>query len=116
MFGRVLTNAIDAVVEKWYSPLIPASLVRVFLSAIIYVVGGQKFHQKLGLKRPSTVTVSALYTLATIRRYFMHFMPPRRSSHRISDMLMNKNYMCPAAKSDFSQVGPSKVIATFTKN
>lgn len=115
-FGRVLTNAIDAVVEKWYSPPIPASLVRVFLSAIIYIVGGQKFHQKLGLKQPSAVTVSVLYTLAAIRRYFMHFMPPRRYSHRLSDILMKKNYMCPAAKSDFSQVGPSKVIATFSKN
>jgi hypothetical protein len=47
-FGRVLTNSVTTIVEKWYSPLVPASLIRLVLSAIIYIVGGQKFHQKLG--------------------------------------------------------------------
>jgi hypothetical protein len=115
-FGGVLTDAITKVVEKWYSPLMPASLVRSFLHAIIFIVGGETFVQKLGLKRPSVVTVYVLYTLATVRRYFMHFMPPRRNAHRLSDILMNKDYMCPAAKADFLQVGPPKVIGKFSKH
>ena len=71
------------------------------------------FHKKLGLKQPSSLALYIIYALATIRRDFMHFMPPRTVPHRLSDLLMRKNYMCPAAKTNFLQVGPPKVIASF---
>ncbi len=115
-FGRVLTNSVTKVVEKWYSPFVTASSVRLVLSAIIYIIGGQNFHQKLGLKKPSSIILGTIYTLATIRRYFMHFMPPRRNANHLSNILMNNGYKCPAANAHFFQVGPPKLIATFNKS
>jgi hypothetical protein len=113
--GRILTNAIHTLVKKWYGFLLPASLIQVLLNAVLYVVGGEMFHKKLGLKQPSSLSLYVIYALAALRRDFMHLMPPRTTPHRLSDILMKQNYMCPAAKTNFLQVGPPKVIASAPK-
>ena len=59
-FGRVWTNSVTTVVEKRYSPIVPASLVRIVLSTIIYIVGGQKFHQKLELAQSSNLVLASI--------------------------------------------------------
>jgi hypothetical protein len=114
--GRVLKNAVDTLVRKWYRALLPPSVIQILLNALLYVVGGEKFHEKLGLEKPSSLAVNTIYTLAMVRRYFMHFMPPRTTSHRLSDIIMKQDYMCPATKLNFLQVGPTKVIASFKQS
>ncbi|CAF3087922.1 unnamed protein product [Rotaria sp. Silwood2] len=108
--GQVLTNAIHTLVQKWYGRLLPASLIRVLLNAIIYVVGGATFHQKLGLPEPSRLLLYAVYILATIRCCIMQFVPPRKGIHHLSDNLMKKDYRCPVSKINFLQVGPPKLL------
>jgi hypothetical protein len=109
--GHILTDAIHTLVQKWYKLLLPASIIRTLLNALLYVVGGEMFHKKLGLKQPSSLSLYIIYALATLRRDFMQFMPPRTTPHRLSNILMKQNYMCPAAKTNFVQVGPPKIIA-----
>jgi hypothetical protein len=113
--GHILTNAIHTLVQKWYRLLLPTSIIRILLNALLYVVGGEMFHKKLGLKQPSSFALYIIYALATLRRAFMHFMPPRMVPHRLSDLLMRQKYMCPAAKNNFSQVGPPKILASALK-
>ncbi len=110
--GRILTNAIHTLVKKWYGFLLPTSIIEILLNALLYVVGGEMFHKKLGLKQPSSLSLYVIYVLATLRRDFMHFMPPRTTPHRLSNILMKQNYMCPAAKINFLQVGPPKILAS----
>ncbi|CAF0885208.1 unnamed protein product [Adineta steineri] len=110
--GSILTNAIHILVQKWYGLLLPASIIRILLNGLLYVVGGEMFHKKLGLKQPSSLTLYIIYALGTLHRDFMHFMPPRIVPHRLSDLLMKQNYMCPAGKSNFLQVGPPKILAS----
>ncbi len=114
--GRILTNAIHTLVQKWHGFLLPTSLIRILLNALLYVVGGEMFHKKLGLQQPSALSTYIIYALAALRRDFMHFMPPRTTPHRLSDILMKQNYMCPAAKINFLQVGPSKILPSIVKN
>ncbi|CAF1105347.1 unnamed protein product [Didymodactylos carnosus] len=111
--GRILTNAINTLVNKWYGFLLPSSIIEVFLNAMLYIVGGEVFHQKLGLKQPSSLSLYIIHASATLRRDFMHFTPPRLTPHRLSDKLMKQKYMCSAVKNNFLQVGPPKVIASF---
>ncbi|CAF0979204.1 unnamed protein product [Adineta steineri] len=110
--GSILTNAIHILVQKWYGLLLPASITRILLNGLLYVVGGEMFHKKLGLKQPSSLTLYIIYALGTLHRDFMHFMPPRIVPHRLSDLLMKQNYMCPAGKSSFLQVGPPKILTS----
>ena len=113
--GSILTNAIHTLVQKWYGLLLPASIIKILLNALLYVVGGEIFHKKLGLKQPSSISLNTIYVLAVLRRSFMRIMPPRTTPHRLSDILMKQKYMCPAAKNNFLQVGPSKVIASIAE-
>ncbi|CAF1553593.1 unnamed protein product, partial [Didymodactylos carnosus] len=114
--GRVLTNAITHLVEKWYSRILPSRITNTFINALLYIVGGETFHRKLGLTKPSSISLYTVYALATIRKFFMQFMPPRIAKHRLSDNLMKTYYSCPATRSTFTNVGPPKVIATMTND
>lgn len=113
--GKILTNAIHTLVQKWYGFLLPTSLIRSLLNALLYVVGGETFHQKLGLQQPSAFATYTIYALATLRRDFMRFMPPRTTPHRLSDLLMKQKYMCPAAKNNFVEVGPPKMLTSIAQ-
>jgi hypothetical protein len=114
--GRILTDAINKLVQKWYGFLIPTSLIQNLLNALLFVVCGETFHKKLGLPQPSAFSTYIIYALAAIRRDFMRFMPPRTTPHRLSKILMKQNYMCPVTKANFLQVGPSKVLPSIVKN
>ncbi|UJR29907.1 hypothetical protein I4U23_017455 [Adineta vaga] len=109
--GKVLTNSIHKLVQKWYGFLLPKSLIESLLNALLYVVGGENFHKKLGLKQPSSISLYVIYFLAILRRDFMYFMPPRTTPHRLSDLLMKQKYSCSASKTKFTQIGPSKILA-----
>ncbi|CAF0778543.1 unnamed protein product [Didymodactylos carnosus] len=112
----VFTDAITKLVEKWYSRLIPPLITRSLVNAILYIVGGETFHQKLGLKKPSVVPLYTVYSLAVIRKCLMQFMPPRTTPHCLSNILMKNIYHCPATNSSFSSVGPPEVIAHIVKD
>ncbi|CAF3940110.1 unnamed protein product [Rotaria magnacalcarata] len=88
--GQVLTDSAHKLVQKWYGSFLPAALIRAVLNAILYVVGGAVFQQKLGLPVSSRLSWYAVYALAIIRPSIMQFVPSRRNIRRLSDNLMNK--------------------------
>ncbi|CAF3176184.1 unnamed protein product [Rotaria socialis] len=114
--GQVLTNSVHKLVQKWYDPFLPASLIRAVLNAIIYVVGGVAFQQKLGLPVPSRLSWYAIYGLVIIRRNICNSFHHAETFTVPSDNLMDKDYKCPVSRANFFQVGPLELIATFVKN
>jgi len=115
--GSELTKSITALLARWFSPL-PRPLVDQVVIALLFIVGGPTFTDKLGLPRPYQAFVVALKVLGAIRGFIWSILPPRMSAYRLSEVEYKQYYKtgCPFGKNFINEVGPVKVLQEIQNN
>jgi len=101
--GHLLTNAVTDMLCQWYR-YIPRRMVYGGTSALLHIIGGPTFVRKLGLRSPSSITVTAVLALARLRAAVLSCLPIPTKPRRMSEVLMQAHYpiMRAAATGDHS--------------
>lgn len=90
--GLVLREAIDKELQRRYS-FIPSAAVRPLTGALLYLIGGSEFIEKLGLPPPNEFALLALRLVSWTRRALMWILlPPRMVPKILCKTLWQQHY------------------------
>jgi len=113
--GVALTNAITGLLCRWFWG-VPDFIMKRGITALLYIVGGKTFVEKLGLQQPSKALVYFLYLAGFLFGTVLSVMPPRRTYKHSEDFFKRYYAGCPMGKNFIKQVGPVEVLTKIGKH